>query len=505
MVNELLILTNASLQFNQEVIVSNLNLTIKKSEHLAITGKDGSGKTTLLKALAGKQMVTSGSIKRPFVDIFLKKSRVNNPFFSHHQLTSYLDIRHSFKNLQNKSNFFYQQRYNASYANESDTVNIYLQKSANTSLQKGFWNYNNVVDLFLLKPLLNKHLIHLSNGETRRVRMAEALLKNPIIIFLNQPFAGIDVEFREKFNAIFQKISDSGITIIATCQEDEIPSLFKNIIHLQRDEKPQIDKLKNFESSHKDAEQKESLKANKISLLTIQQPSYKTVVEMKNVSIKYYDHLVLNQVNWKIKQGERWSLSGPNGAGKSTLVSLINGDHPQAYSNEIVLFDKPRGTGESIWEIKRKIGFVSPELFQFFPAHVSCKSAISSGFFDTLGFSKPISVSQKKAVEQWINLLDLSKYAHHPFKQIPITMQRLTLLARALVKNPTLLILDEPCQGFDVDQQNNFKNILDTLSLHSNLTWIYITHHQNKLPTTVTHELILNRRGEVTYCGVKMQ
>jgi len=494
---------NASASFNNEITFKNFDFILHEGEHTAITGADDSGKSTLLKTLAGKQMLSSGTIQRPFVYEFLKTQKIKDPLFSYQHLTAYVDVRHSFKNLQNLKGHFYQQRYNASFSGDSLTTEEYLNEAAIKSQWNGFWNFKKVVDLLNLDSLLSKHLIKLSNGESRRVRLAEALIKNPLILFMNQPLVGIDVETRKKFDAIFKAISDSKITLIIACHENEIPPIFNRVVKMQKEKSPLIYERENFQLSKKELTLETISDVDKLPFLLKNHPKYKEVVKMKDVTVKYNDKPVLKEINWTIKQGEKWSLSGPNGSGKSTLLSLINGDHPQAYANDITLFDKKRGSGESIWEIKKNIGFVSPELFQFFPANTTCKRAISSGFFDTLGFFKKIDSDPEKSVMQWIELFNLSEYANQPLRRLPTTMQRLALLARALVKNPVLLILDEPCQGFGFSQQNHFKNVLDALSKQNNITWIYVTHHQEQLPDSVTHKLILNENGEMLYCGEK--
>ncbi|HKL71469.1 MAG TPA: ATP-binding cassette domain-containing protein [Marinilabiliaceae bacterium] len=503
MPHPLITITNASVSFNNEITLNNFYFTLNERDHLAITGPDFSGKSTLLKCLAGKQMLSSGTIQRPFVDEYIKNHKVEDPFFSFHQLTAFLDVRHSFKNLQNLKGHFYQQRYNASFSGDSLTTEEYLNEAASKSQWNGFWDFKKVVDLLNLDSLLSKHLIKLSNGESRRVRLGEALIKNPLILFLNQPLVGIDVETRIKFNSIFKAISDSKITLVIACHENEIPSIFNKVVKMQKSKTPLIYDRANFQHAEIKTETKIISHLDKIPLLLKDHPKYAEIVTMKNVTVKYSQQPILKNINWTIKQGERWSLSGPNGSGKSTLLSLINGDHPQAYANDIILFDKKRGSGESIWDIKKNIGFISPELFQFFPANITCKKAISSGFFDTIGFFKKINVDQEKSVMQWIDLFNLSEYANRPLRNLPITMQRLTLLARALVKNPVLLILDEPCQGFGLSQQIHFKNVLDALSQQNNITWIYVTHHQEQLPDSVTHKLVLNENGEILYHGYK--
>jgi molybdate transport system ATP-binding protein len=220
---------------------------------------------------------------------------------------------------------------------------------------------------------------------------------------------------------------------------------------------------------------------------------YQFIINMNNVHVQYGDKVILDQINWQVLPGERWALLGPNGAGKSTLLSLINGDNPQAYANDIVLFDKKRGTGESIWDIKSKIGFVSPELHQYFPADNSCLQVIESGYYDTLGLFRPSSKTKAETALRWMKALEIEKYTRVSLKNIPASAQRLCLLARALIKNPHLLIFDEPCQGLDTHQQHHFKALVDTICRLSNVTLIYVTHYEQEIPESVTKVLRLDK------------
>jgi molybdate transport system ATP-binding protein len=226
-------------------------------------------------------------------------------------------------------------------------------------------------------------------------------------------------------------------------------------------------------------------------------PSFEDIVKMQQVTVKYADKTILNHIDWHIKQGERWALLGPNGAGKSTLLSLINGDNPQAYANNIILFDKKRGSGESIWDIKQKIGFVSPELYQYFPLDNNCLQVIESGFYDTLGLFRPSQAAKAEVALKWMKVLGIEKYSRTLLKNIPASAQRLCLLARALVKGPSLLILDEPCQGMDPHQQQHFKQVIDTLCHLSSITLIYVTHYQDEIPDSVTKVLRLDKGSAV--------
>ncbi len=495
MQNKLIKIKDGSVIFDNKPLFKNLNINIIDGESHVITGQNSSGKSVLLRILAGKSVLTSGEITR-----FYKEKEIitkdNNENYIYNNI-GYLTVRHSFKDRQNQSSLFYQQRYNNSFSEEALTTIEFLYNAQKNKGLPEKWNIKNSVKILDLEHLLNKSLIKLSNGESRRVRIAELLIKNPKIIFLDQPLTGVDVKNREKFIDIFKAITDSGITLIVACNQDEVPKNADSIIKLNIGKSPTITDYKNFIPSSDIAPY--SLSYENISFLKNlpEYEKYDFIVKMSNVNINYGDKSILNDINWQIKQGEHWSLYGPNGAGKSTLLSLITGDNPQAYSNDITLFDIKRGSGESIWDIKRKIGFVSPELFQFFPQHLNCKEAISTGFSDFLIKLKNITEHQNNTIDEWMEILKISNYKDEILRRLPITIQRLTLLARALVKNPPLLILDEPCQGFDNQQQSHFRNIIDTISEFKNITWIYVSHNIEQLPESTTNYLTLSSDGEI--------
>jgi len=226
------------------------------------------------------------------------------------------------------------------------------------------------------------------------------------------------------------------------------------------------------------------------------------LVEIAGASVSYDKTSVLRRVSWTVRSGQNWVLRGRNGAGKSTLISLITADNPQAYANDIRLFGRQRGSGESIWEIKEQIGWMAPELQFHYYGEVSCYEVVCSGLYDTVGLYRERSRREDRAVRQWMENLEVQAWADEPFGALSDGQQRLVLLARALVKEPPLVILDEPCQGLDPAHRQRVLAILDQVAREPQSTVIYVTHHHAEIPASFGHELRLHR-GRATYCGAR--
>lgn len=483
---------HVSARIQNQIILNDVTLTVQRGCHWAIIGKSGSGKSSLLKAIAGKQSICGGAIKYYFEESA-----------GHHSIETLasqnialIESRHHFKNFSNTSDFYYQQRYNSSDAEDAMTVQQYLGNIEQEAAHH-YWTMERAIERLRLKNLFDKQIIKLSNGETKRLRIAAALVKSPSLLLLDQPLTGLDINSRQDFNLLLQEIADSGITIILATSPYEIPPVINHIAILDEGELLDIVPADAFAPGALNWVTGTHIDEEEIgALLSLTQPEvFEQIIEMKNVHVQYGDVVILDHINWSVKQGERWALLGPNGAGKSTLLSLAYGDNPQAYANDIILFDRKRGTGESIWDIKKRCGFVSPELYQYFPLDNNCLQVIESGFYDTLGLFRMSDPKRAAIAQRWMKVLGIDQYARQLIKNIPASAQRLCLLARALVKNPTLLILDEPCQGMDDQQQQSFKQVIDTICRKSNITLIYVTHYQHEIPDAVDRQIRL-AKGE---------
>lgn len=482
-----LTLEGVSVKLGGITVLDKLDWTINPGEQWAITGPSGSGKTVLAHTLLGRHFST-GNIGYHF-----------DP-----QHIAIVEQQHRFRHRPGSTMLYYQQRFNSSDADQTITVEQELIESGwengdgnggnNTHAETNTRQDTHWLDDLHIRPLLKKPLIQLSNGENKRVQLAISLLNKPELLILDNPFLGLDTEGRSTLHGIIKTLATRDITILLITSPQELPP---SITHVG-----QLDKGRWIFKGRKTDFQPEkkihgiTLNPTLLNSLTTsfpQEDDFRTAVKMVHTTIKYGDATILNDINWEVRKGECWNVSGPNGAGKSTILSLITADNPQAYANEIWLFDRRRGTGESIWEIKKKIGFVSPELHLYFDTSTNCLEVIASGLFDTIGLFRPLNDEQLALTQRWMQLLSLQDLQIKRLSQLSAGQQRMVLLARALIKNPPLLILDEPCQGLDEEQTEYFRQLITVLCAAFHTTLIYVSHYRQELPACIDRFLQLEK------------
>ncbi len=447
--------------------------TMNEGEHWAFVGPNGAGKTLLADILCGKIALKQGKISYHFAEnstIQLSEAI---------QTISFRDVY----SLADYKNMYYQQRFNATENEESPLVDDLLNRCDRDNL-------NTMLEIFNLKHLLGKRIIFFSSGELRKFLIVRTLQKNPRLLILDNPFIGLDASSREYLKeALSQMIQLNSLQIILILSSpDDIPEMITHILPISgkklKNETSRIDFLENIflqkELFPVNWEEEINLPINN-SLSNFSE----NIVEMKNIHIRYGKKDILKDINWKIEKGEKWALLGPNGAGKSTLLSLIYADNPQAYSNNITLFGKERGSGESIWEIKSRIGYVSPEMHLFYLKNVPAIDIVGSGFFDTIGLYRKCNAEQLAICEEWMELFNIKHLKNTSFLKLSSGEQRLTLLARAFVKNPSLLILDEPLHGLDKSNKVHVRRIIEKFCNKDDKTLIYVTHYRNEIPNCV--------------------
>ena len=339
--------------------------------------------------------------------------------------------------------------------------------------------------LFHMETLLDKYIITLSSGELRKFQLTKTLFANPSLLIMDNPFIGLDAETRDQLKALLYMLAnerDMEIMLVMS-KTDDIPAFVSEIkwVGEQQPVPPHV---------------LSDDKRNAILSLPYTDNDYdcQHVIDMRKVTIRYGERTILKDVDWTVRNGERWALSGQNGSGKSTLLSLVCADNPQSYACDITLFDRPRGSGETIWDIKRHIGYVSPEMHRSYKRNLPAIRIVASGLTDSIGLYVVPKPQDYDKCRWWMDIFGIGHLAERPFLQLSSGEQRLVLLARAFVKDPQLLILDEPLHGLDLWNRRLVKDIIETFCQRRGKTAIIVTHYQEELPDIITNTLYLKKQ-----------
>ena len=370
---------------------------------------------------------------------------------------------------------------------ETPTVGELLQRAyllAGEDTEERREMQQQLYSLFHMDDFLDKYIITLSSGELRKFQLTKTLFANPRLLIMDNPFIGLDAETRDQLKELLQRLAEEREMeiMLVIAKTDDIPAFADEI----KETSPQETIPAHVLSDEK---------RDAILSLPYHDNDYdcQRVVDMKKVTIRYGERTILKDVDWTVMNGERWSLSGQNGSGKSTLLSLICADNPQSYACDITLFDRPRGSGESIWDIKKHIGYVSPEMHRSYKRNLPAIRIVASGLMDSIGLYAIPNAQDYEKCRWWLNIFGIGELADRPFLQLSSGEQRLVLLARAFVKDPQLLILDEPLHGLDLWNRRLVKDIIETFCQRRNKTMIMVTHYQTELPNNITHQKFLAR------------
>lgn len=469
-----------------------VNFELYDNEHIAIIGPNGGGKSMLMDIITGRHPVTTPTPEYDFSPS--EKELVSDNI-------KYITFQDSYGEQDNS--YYLQQRWNQQEIEEdTPTVKEILDEAYNiagndTEERKRLKQH--LYNVLGIEPLLKKHIILLSSGEMRKFVLARTLLSSPRVLIMDNPFIGLDSETRLLLSELLQTISKEQTLqiILVISKTDDIPDFITHVIEVKDmmmmpkityDEYRARKKIILHEVLEKD-------KRNEIINMPYRDNDYNSlnIVIMNGVTIRYGNRTIIENVEWCVKNGERWALSGQNGTGKSTLLSLICADNPQSYACDITLFDKPRGSGESIWEIKKHIGYVSPEMHRAYKHNIPSIQIVASGLKDSIGlYSKP-NAAEYEICKKWMHIFGLDGLEEQTFLRLSSGQQRLILLARAFVKDPELLILDEPFHGLDDRNRQMTREIIETFCKRKNKTMIIVCHYDEELPQCIDNRMYLKR------------
>ena len=438
-------------------------------EHIAVFGRNGAGKTKLVEIILGRHPVKKGIIEYAFPSPVRKYVSENVKYLA-------------FKDC---------------YGGETEQ-NYYLQQR---------WNSWDVDDERIL----------LSSGELRKHSLSKVLGTEPCLLILDNPFVGLDAASRlvlgEQLRAIVQGGKTSLMLVLS--REDEIPPFMTHVVEVKDEvvlpKKRLADWLaeRNSEKAsrkgmacgpgqaistgdaHCNADSPSSENGPSARRAADDPASSTEIVRLNKVTIRYGERTILKDLDWVVRKGEHWSLTGPNGSGKSTLLGLVCADNPQSYACDISLFGRKRGSGESIWDIKKHIGYVSPELHRSFKRDITAERIVANGLRDFHGLFTKANEEEIRTARKCLERFGAGHLAGTSFLNMSSGEQRIVLLARAFVKNADLLILDEPFHGLDDENVRMVRGIIEEYCQNPDNTLLMVTHRMEELPSCIDHNLTL--------------
>lgn len=458
-----LTLTNLTVQLSDTLTVRCPDLCLTGGQHTVISGLNGSGKSVLASVLANQGKVVSGE----------REIAGHCGWVSVAQQQAIIDAERR--------------------KDDADILDVVpVPSTAREVILSGVGADNNSAELSRLTALLGigalleREFLALSTGETRKVLLVKELLRQPDWLILDEPFDGLDVDTVARFSAYLDELRHQCTIIMVVNRVSEVPVWAKRLVFLQQGSIAwQVEADRLDEEALQPLKQIMHIQHNVNSLpgrdaechAPLLSDSGAPLVELIDGRVAWGDNVVFEHLNWTIRPGEHWQVVGPNGSGKTCLLTLITGDNPLCYSNNLNVFGYQRGSGESIWDIKQHLGIVSNSLHLQYRVNCSVADVVCSGFYDSIGLYKTPTDRQRQLGKEWLSAVGLEHEAKTPFQSLSFGDQRLLLIVRAMVKHPSLLILDEPCNGLDDINRTKVLAMLELLAREGGTTLLYVNHH----------------------------
>lgn len=508
-----------------------INFELQAGEQLAIVGENGSGKSRLVDVLTGKcALMPMNGVKYDFAPSKAKLVSDN---------IKYLSFRDSYGTSEGV--YYHQQRWNQNDIEETPLVRDLLADSfriaeegllrqtvfdrfvvrdespeeeaarlAQEKKEKDLMRAElekvkaRLFEIFHLEQLQDKHIVLLSSGELRKFQLTKTLMTNPRVLIMDNPFIGLDVQARAQLSEFLTLLTqETNVAVVLVLSKtDDMPDFITHVVpvkDLAVGEKMTLGAYREKMKPVPDRMLSEELEKAILALpyapdaKTDVEPGTEQVIDFRKVNIRYGERTILKDLSFTVMNGEHWALSGENGAGKSTLLSIVCADNPQSYANDIVLFGHQRGRGESIWDIKKHIGYISPEMHRAYMRDVPAIDIVASGLSDVTGLYRKPKPEQRAVCAFWMKVFGIGQYADTTFLKLSSGEQRLVLLARAFVKDPSLLILDEPLHGLDLKNRRLVKDVIEVFCRRKNKTMMMVTHYQEELPKNIDHSIFLKK------------
>jgi molybdate transport system ATP-binding protein len=455
-----------------EFQLQSIDWGIEKGQVWAIVGPNGSGKSALAASLCGEGTVSVGARQ-------IKTNRISVISLEEQESLILREKARDDSDITDQ------------IATGTPVSEMVDEVSVNEALKR------ELISIFGLEELLKRGFRKLSTGETRKLLFVRALTSEPELLVLDEPYEGLDVETVPRVRDILSRMAETTTMVMVLNRIDDIPDFVTHVLRLEHGRISQQFRCDDVSSTRDVLRQIGQISSDEITLpmpeipIEVSLNPDGTLVSMANARVAYTDNIVFEALNWQVRPGSHWQVKGPNGSGKTCLLNLITGDHPQCYVNDIAIFGFNRGQGETIWDIKRFLGFVSTSLHWDYRLSVSVRKVVVSGFYDSIGLYQKATDKQMQIASDWLRLLGLSEHANQPFSSLSYGEQRVLLIARAMIKHPPLLLLDEPCLGLDEVNRSLVLALIERICNEGETTVVYVSHHEEDKLAVIENELVL--------------
>ncbi len=473
MSDHLLALRDVAHSYRALPVLSDINWTTRPGQQWAVLGPNGAGKTTLAKLITGQLPCHTGNI-----NIAANAQRIAYVCFEQQKALCDLDTKLD------------ESEFRSDAQDPGTTVQAAILGGHVPGDQFREW-----VSRLGIAHLLDRGIRFISTGEMRKTLLLRAILSQPQLLILDNPLDGLDINSQGEMSRVLEQLlSDGPAVILLVRQPEDLPEGISHLLVLdegrtvaagKREEVmslPEVLSLINPPPLTLGA-----LPAAAARDYTIEEA--KPLLQLHGVNVSFGDQHIIRDLDWTFERGQHCHIAGPNGCGKTTLLSLVNGDSHKAYGQNITLFGIRRGSGESVWDIKQKYGLLNTQLHLKHVRGMRAIEVVVSGFFDTVGLYDNWGDSQRQLAQHWLAALGLAEFEKAPFDTLSFGIQRMVLLARAMVKSPLILILDEPCLGLDAYHRRTILEAIDHIADNSDTQILYVSHTAGEVPACINQRL----------------